>query len=106
MSGLPYSDNLYSANDESDAESFSDELSPADGYFNRRDMPTNELVPDPSQEDSKTAEDKVLIPRREARQNSEIGSRATNSPTLSQLYPSHTDASAATSNNVPLSPVS
>jgi len=107
MSGMPYSDDLYSANDESDTESFSDELSPTDGYFNPRGMPTNELVPDPSlPSDSKAAEDKVLIPRGEARQNSEMGARATDSPTLSQLYPSHTDTSAAASNNTPSSPVS
>jgi hypothetical protein len=105
---MPYSDNLYSANDESDAESFSDELSPTDGYFNRREMPTAGLVPDPSQtsRDNKDTEDKVLIPGREARQNSEMGARATNSQTLSQLYPSRAATSAAASERSPSSPIS
>jgi len=113
MSGVPYSDNPYSANDGSDTESFSDELSPTDGYFSRRDMPT-ELVQDPSQT-GYPPEDKVLIARTEARRNSVLGARATDSPTLSQLYPSHTDASATATNyytpsssasNGSLSPVS
>jgi hypothetical protein len=46
---MPYSDNLYSA-DDSDTESFSDELSPTDGYFMQRDHPQGVMVPDPSLE--------------------------------------------------------
>jgi hypothetical protein len=61
---MPHSDNLYSAEDEDgddlDNESFSDELSPTDGYFNRRDMSANAMVPDPSIEDAKP-ESKTLI---------------------------------------------
>jgi hypothetical protein len=85
----PYSDNLYSADEpedddhsnaidtdadagaagagaeaEADAQSFSQELSPSDGYFNRReDIPSNVYIPDPSldRKDLDT-EDKVLIP--------------------------------------------
>lgn len=60
------SDNLYSAED-SDGESFSEELSPSDGYFNRGDRGElgdrrpNVMVPDPSMDDKKV-EDKTLIP--------------------------------------------
>lgn len=109
---MPYSDNLYSANDESDAESFSEELSPSDGYFSRREMPTSGMVPDPSHHDRKTTEDKVLIPGHEARPNSGSASRTMGSSTLSDLYPSSVDASATnvTSStpvsNTPSSPIS
>lgn len=50
----PYSDNLYSGEDvdamSDGGESFSDELSPSDGYFGLTEMPTarQTLVPDPS----------------------------------------------------------
>jgi hypothetical protein len=44
---MPYADNLYSA-DDSDVESFSNELSPTDGYFASRDHPQDVMVPDPS----------------------------------------------------------
>jgi hypothetical protein len=57
------SDNLYSA-EESDGESFSEELSPSDGYFNRGergDRRPDVMVPDPSMDDKKV-EDKTLIP--------------------------------------------
>ncbi|RFU27895.1 hypothetical protein B7463_g8440, partial [Scytalidium lignicola] len=48
----PRSDNLYSADDESDAESFSEELSPSDGYFERRQLPNETIIfpPQPSDE--------------------------------------------------------
>ena len=46
---MPYADNLYSA-DESDAESFSNELSPTDGYFSNREQSRNVVVLDPSLE--------------------------------------------------------
>ncbi|KAH8590905.1 hypothetical protein B0O99DRAFT_744962 [Bisporella sp. PMI_857] len=61
---MPHSDNLYTADSEADAdaESFTDELSPTDGYFNPRSIPET-LVPDPTPNlDRKTTEDKVLIP--------------------------------------------
>jgi hypothetical protein len=62
---MPHSDNLYTAEDEDegeDSQSFSEELSPTDGYFNRRDVSaTNAMVPDPSIEDTKP-EAKTLIP--------------------------------------------
>jgi hypothetical protein len=99
---MPYSDNLYSApTDNSDAESFSDELSPTDGYF-RREVPSGAMVPDPSQasRDNKSVEDKVLIPtyRPGASTNSGEASGTTNSPTLAQLHPhtSHHYASPTT----------
>jgi hypothetical protein len=50
---MPYADNLYSA-DDSDTESFSDELSPTDGYFMRRDHPQEVMVQDPSLEASQS----------------------------------------------------
>lgn len=46
---MPRSDNLYSA-DDSDAESFSDELSPTDGYFTNRAHPQDVMVRDPTTE--------------------------------------------------------
>jgi hypothetical protein len=58
---MPHQDNLYSV-EESDNESFSDELSPADGYFNRGQISAQAMVPDPSIEDSKEPEAKTLIP--------------------------------------------
>ena len=43
--------------EDSDAESFSNELSPTDGYFNsRQNHPPDVLVPDPSQSTDKAAE--------------------------------------------------
>lgn len=60
----PYpSDNLYSADDDtlSDTESFSEELSPTDGYFQRPEMSSHsQLVPDPTI-DYGPAEAKTLI---------------------------------------------
>jgi hypothetical protein len=44
---MPHSDNLYSAS-ESSAESFSDELSPTDGYFTSRTHPQDVMVLDPT----------------------------------------------------------
>lgn len=44
---MPHSDNLHSA-DDSDTESFSDELSPTDGYFSNRAHPQDVMVPDPT----------------------------------------------------------
>ena len=101
---MPYSDNLYSADVESDAESFSDELSPTDGYFNRRDIPNN-LVPDPSR-GSESSDDKDELARQEARQSSEVASRTAASPTLTHMHTSRSDASAATSVYTPSLPVS
>lgn len=44
---MPFADDLYSA-DDSDVESFSEELSPTDGYFSPRNLPHNVMVLDPS----------------------------------------------------------
>jgi len=46
---MSHADNLYSA-DDSDVESFSNELSPTDGYFSSRDYTQDVMVPDPSLE--------------------------------------------------------
>lgn len=100
---MPYSDDLYSPDADhvdAEAESFNDELSPVDGYFGR-EMPSNAMVPDPSQRsDDKTVEDKVLITRPAPRAGSRSSSGPANSPTLPQLLPPHGNASAASSAHV------
>ncbi|KAI9744945.1 MAG: hypothetical protein M1818_001872 [Claussenomyces sp. TS43310] len=65
---MPYADNLYSA-DDSDGESFSDELSPTDGYFTGHDRPQDLMVLDPSLQEE-TAESKAQEARQEADANS------------------------------------
>jgi hypothetical protein len=103
-----YSDNLYSAED-SDQESFSDELSPTDGYFNRGAMAANAMVPDPSIEDTK-AEAKTLMPPH-LQESAGRGSRISNHPSS---LPSQSYASARSTHNsfpsrasyTPVSPVS
>ena len=102
---MPYSDNLYSANDdESDNESFSNELSPTDGFFNRSPMSPNHMVADPSLDrKDREEEDKVLIPRNETRNESGSASRSATSPSLGQLFPSQNYASSQ-SNNRPAPP--
>jgi hypothetical protein len=90
--------------DSEDAQSFSDELSPSDGYF-RREVPSNVMVPDPTQSsDNKDVEDKVLIskPGRPAGSTSSSGSA--NSPTLAQLLLSQNNASTAPMAHVSSSP--
>ena len=98
---MPCSDNLYSAEDNSDGESFSHELSPSDGYFNRTDMPPNTMVQDPSL-DSKE-EPKTLIAGRNAQaiieMNSRSNSGATNSPVVPHSTASHNYASSFSSQN-------
>ncbi len=69
---MPLPGNLYSTND-SDRESFSDELSPSDGYFGRGEMPRRTVV-DPSVEDSKP-EPKVLMPTPNEQPGGGSGSR-------------------------------
>ena len=104
---MPRSDDLYSA--DSDAESFTNELSPTDGYFTRG-MPADVLVPDPTPDlDRKTTEDKVLIPGPgglvgAAPSNTSVSSRNTQSASsLAQLYPSHaTHASSRPTDDTPL----
>ena len=101
---MPYSDNLYSADTDdegaNDNESFSNELSPTDGFFNPSPMSPHHMVPDPSL-DRKHApeEDKVLIPRNETRNESGSASRSTASPALEQLFPSQNRASSQSDNH-------
>ncbi|KAN0101725.1 hypothetical protein V8E51_012235 [Hyaloscypha variabilis] len=90
---MSHPDNLYSA-EESDHESFSDELSPADGYFNRGDMASSAMVPDPTLEDSKEPEAKTLIPPQFL--ESMRGSRSSNP---SSSLPSRSYASAHSARN-------
>jgi hypothetical protein len=105
---FPHSDNLYSA-EESDNESFSEELSPADGYFGRGQVSANAMVPDPSIEDSKP-EAKTLIPPHLL----ESMGRGSRIPNHSSSLPSHSYASAQSASTsvpshpsyIPTSPVS
>lgn len=100
----PYSDNLYSADDDgnSDTESFSDELTPSDGYFQRSSMPsTGRLVPDPSI-DHGPPEAKTLIesPRLHPRNRagpSQFPSVHSNPPSVSSLATSPPYMSPGTS---------
>lgn len=93
---MPYADNLYSAED-SDAESFSDELSPTDGYFTNREHPQDMMVPDPSLEVA-TGVDSAASKEQEARAEAEANpeNRATGAsvelpiPSPSQMYTSPT----------------
>ena len=87
---MPVSDNLYSAND-SDGESFSEELSPSDGYFRRGEMAPSALVQDPQIEDDKKPEPKMLIPVPNAR-GTPRPSTAANHPALSQIQASRSHA--------------
>ncbi|KAH8661616.1 hypothetical protein BGZ60DRAFT_380915 [Tricladium varicosporioides] len=94
---MPLSDNLYSAED-SDAESFSDELSPSDGYFNSGDASPRGMVQDPTFDDDKKPEDKTLIPTPTASQASTgRSSRMANYPSLPQLTSSSNYASGPSS---------
>lgn len=93
---FPHSHNLYSA-EESDHESFSEELSPTDGYFGRGQASANAMVPDPAIEDSKP-EAKTLIPPH-LLESMGRGSRISNH---SSSLPSHSYASAqSASTSVP-----
>jgi hypothetical protein len=106
---MTHSDNLYSA-EESDHESFSDELSPADGYFGRGQISPNAMVPDPSIEVDSKPEAKTLIPPH-LLESMGRGSRISNH---SSSLPSHSYASAHSASNsfpsrssyIPTSPVS
>lgn len=101
---MPLSDNLYSAED-SDAESFSDELSPSDGYFNSGDASPRGMVQDPTFDDDKKPEDKTLIPTPTASQASTgRSSRMANYPSLPQLTSSSNYASGPSSEGSPSSP--
>lgn len=93
---MPYADNLYSA-DDSDIESFSDELSPTDGYFTGP-SPSNAMVPDPSLEQTSSAESKAQEARAEAESNPENHSSPTPLQTQSPFPPlNHFQPSASAS---------
>jgi hypothetical protein len=108
---MPFSDNLYSAGD-SDHESFSEELSPSDGYFNRGNVPSN-IVQDPSISKDDKAEDKTLIPPPSVQSRTGGSSRTSLHSVLPRSLPSHNyashrsdNASNAPSSHSPTSPVS
>ncbi|KAH7382903.1 hypothetical protein BKA64DRAFT_683500 [Cadophora sp. MPI-SDFR-AT-0126] len=106
------SDNLYSANDEEDdnqfdRQSFSDELSPSDGYFNRGSgMPSNTMVADPSLDRKERVEDKTLIPTPNVQQRAGQSSRTSMHPLLSRSPPSQSYASQQASSQSPPTPTS
>ncbi|RDL31830.1 uncharacterized protein BP5553_09232 [Venustampulla echinocandica] len=96
---MPFSDSLYSAED-SDTDSFSDELSPTDGYFNPNRgavaMPPGMMVQDPSLDlDDKKPEAKVLIPTPHAQAPMRQGSRASSHPAMTQSPSSSSSATHA-----------
>lgn len=99
---MPYADNLYSA-DDSNVESFSEELSPTDGYFSNRDHPQDVMVPDPSLEAAtSTAESKAYEARAEAAANS--GTRKPASPEVPASSPLRTPAAVSSTFYSPSSP--
>jgi len=73
---MPSADNLYSA-DDSDIESFGQELSPIDGYFINRDHPQNEMVSDPSLDSQNL---KAQEARAEAQANSQSHIASSSAP--------------------------
>lgn len=88
---MPSSDNLYSGNDdEFDAESFSDDLSPSNGYFRGQMASPRALVPDPSLECPPEA--KTLIAGRNTEALIAMNSRANLSPVAPHHDPSMPDA--------------
>ena len=101
------SDNLYSANDEEDdnqfdRQSFSDELSPSDGYFRGGSgMPPNTMVADPSLDRKERVEDKTLIPPPNVQQRAGQSSRTSMHPLLSRSPPSQSYASQPASSQSP-----
>jgi len=98
---MPVSDNLYSAED-SDSESFSEELSPSDGYFNRGEMRRDVMVPDPSM-DNKKVEDKTLIPTPNPQAPAGGTSRSSLSAVLPQSASSRPYMSLPSNENIPSS---
>ncbi|TVY49253.1 hypothetical protein LOCC1_G000798 [Lachnellula occidentalis] len=94
---MPLSDNLYSTED-SDGESFSEELSPRDGYFNRNrgQVRPDDMVPDPSTDDKKV-EDKTLIPTPHPQASTGRASRSSLSSVLPQSTSSRPYASPPSS---------
>ncbi|KAF4625322.1 hypothetical protein G7Y89_g12844 [Cudoniella acicularis] len=103
---MPSSDNLYSAED-SDGESFSNELSPTDGYFNGTNRTPQRMVQDPTFDDDKKPEAKTLIPTPTASSQASTGrtSRTSNYPALSQIISSGNYASHPSSEGGPSSPM-
>ncbi|KUJ14797.1 uncharacterized protein LY89DRAFT_720265 [Mollisia scopiformis] len=104
---MPRSDNLYSADDSenSDRESFSEELSPSDGYFNRGNVP-NTIVQDPSISKDDKAEDKTLIPPPSVQSRTGGSSRTSLHSVLPRSLPSHNYASHRSDNAPSNSPSS
>lgn len=108
---MPRLDNLYSA-DDSDHESFSEELSPSDGFNSRNNVPIN-VVSDPSMRKEDKPEDKTLIPPPNAQNRTGSSSRISNHPAQPRSLPLHNyaslrgdNASRSPSSYTPTSPVS
>lgn len=103
---MPRSDNLYSA-DDSDHESFSEELSPSDGFnsHSRPNVPIN-VVSDPSLRKEDKPEDKTLIPPPAVQNRTGGSSRTSLNSILPRSHPSHNYASLRGSDNASRSPSS
>jgi hypothetical protein len=99
---MPFSDNLYSLDDDSDGDSFSEELSPTDGFMHQTEIPTNTLVQDPTIGRDTKAEAKVLIPTPVPQ--SRTGRTSRSGP--SQSVPPHPYASVRSSDRSSSSPIS
>jgi len=103
---MPYSDNLYSADGDSDrdSESFSDELSPTDGYFSRNEIQANPIIPDPSIGCKEEPEAKTLIPT--PRQATTGEASRTSHSSLPNIGASQNYASPPSNENLLTSPTS
>jgi hypothetical protein len=103
---MPFSDNLYSLDDDSDGDSFSEELSPTDGFMHQTEIPTNTLVQDPTIGRDTKAEAKVLIPTPVSQFSTGRTSRLSNHSGPSQSIPPHPYASIRSSDRSSTSPIS
>jgi hypothetical protein len=103
---MPFSDNLYSLDDDSDGDSFSEELSPTDGFMHQTEIPTNTLVQDPTIGRDTKAEAKVLIPTPVSQSSTGRTSRLSNHSGPSQSIPPHPYASIRSSDRSSTSPIS
>src|SRR6266536_4776613 len=105
---MPSSDNLYSAeagsDGDDDGESFSDELSPTDGYFSRNEILANPMVSGPSIDCKEEPEAKTLIPT--PRRASTGSTSRMGQSSLPHFGASHNYASPTSNENLSTSPTS
>ncbi len=102
---MPFSDNLNYPNDDLDAESFSDELSPSNGYFNDGGLSAANLIQDPSVDDK--LEPKTLIsPPQHSSTGGTSRSSLHSSLPLSSSVSHNYAAPQSSSSNTPIGPSS